>query len=285
METKQKKRISDWQLQRYHLGFLSTEEVLQLEEALSQDQQLRQKLAELESSIEIPPFSLQQAEQRLQVELKDPREPVEKEKTKVSSEAHPSSLLEKVKSWKLSHIFLSPKWGLAMAAVLLLPTIWLLRSSGEHQGLIGAQVKGAKPSHISWSLFVLQGKKSVRLETGRTLQPDSLIRFQVTLTRPMCLMLVSLEASGKLSLYWPYPRRQAVCLKAGKHDLPKGSSIPLDDTLGWERFILFGSQKTFMMDELQKDLQARYQRSKQNVRHIKPRHTPFIERHLLVQKK
>lgn len=100
--------------------------------------------------------------------------------------------------------------------------------------------------------------------------PDDTLRLQVSLSRSLHLMVLSIHEGGEVSLYWPYPHEEAERLEAGEHKLPKDSSIPLDTTTGQEIFLVVGHEKAFSFSRAKTAALAAYRQTAGKLSNLPP---------------
>lgn len=130
-----------------------------------------------------------------------------------------------------------------------------------------ARLKGTH----SWAVYV-QHHESLEIHKAKekqALHVRDTIRFQFDLSKPLYTMVVSLNQRGEISLYLPYPQRQARLLNKGAHRLPRDKAIPLDEYTGSELFIAVGHTKAFTFSQVKNKLKALYQKCQGQLQNCK----------------
>ena len=95
-------------------------------------------------------------------------------------------------------------------------------------------------------------KNSTRTQKGAILHPGDFVQFAYNTTKSFHLMIISIDAKGKISRYVPLGE-QSLLVKPGKGSIPKDEAIELDDALGMEYFLILTSNKHFKYKDVLKE--------------------------------
>jgi len=114
--------------------------------------------------------------------------------------------------------------GLALAASLLL----VVRSE------VGDRERRKGPG-VALAMYVQHGTEVRRAAPGETVSPGDAIRFAVSTPVPAFVAVLSLDPSGRASVYFP-PGPRAVQVPAGT-EVPLPLGTRLDETTGEERLL------------------------------------------------
>lgn len=117
----------------------------------------------------------------------------------------------------------------------------------EQPGLV--RTKGS--SHIRF--FVKHGDQVRRGDDGQVVHPGDQIRFTLTSSKPQHVAIVSLDAAGVVSTYYPKSERSAA-VGAGREQA-LDSSVLLDQTLGKERIWGIFCEAPFELEPLRVAIQ------------------------------
>ncbi len=134
----------------------------------------------------------------------------------------------------------------AAALALVLRTPEKSPVGGEESG---TRIKG--DSHVAF--FVKRGDRVVKGGPGEQLQPGDQLRFTATLQRPKHLAILSRDARGVASVYYP-AQPVTTPLRAGA-DIALENSVELDDVLGEERIYAVFCDGPIVVEELRTALE------------------------------
>lgn len=129
---------------------------------------------------------------------------------------------------------------LAAAASVVLVLVVSLRveqSGGRQEPYIG--VKGS----VGVQVIARRAGKTFRVGPGVTLLAGDMLRLVVAPPRAGYLMVASIDARGKLDVYWPHGGGVAMRVAAGETALP--GSVVLDEQTGPERILVLWKERPF----------------------------------------
>jgi hypothetical protein len=132
--------------------------------------------------------------------------------------------------------------GLAAAAALLM----ILRPGGPDE-----RIKGPG---FALAMYVQHGGEVRRVGPGEAIAPGDAVRFAVTTPVEAYVAILSLDAKGRASIYYP--------LGASAQPLPAGEDVPLplgtrlDETLGEERVVGLFCSSPVELEPLRARLEA-----------------------------
>lgn len=121
---------------------------------------------------------------------------------------------------------------------------------GIHGGYTG--IKGGS----SLMIFRKRGKGSVQLRDGAALQAGDRLRFVYRTAYPY-IMVVNIEARGKVQPFYPHPAGSSMATVTGKQVRLKGS-IELDESTGLERIAAIFSKRPLAFNQVRLALLAAY---------------------------
>lgn len=129
--------------------------------------------------------------------------------------------------------------ALAGAAALLL---LLARPFGRREPSLAEDtallVKGAP----SFDIFARRASRVFLVQDGAQLEPGDAVRFMASAGGASFLLVASIDAAGRATIYFPYLGQESAAISPGRH-FTDSSSIVLDETRGPERiFALFSSK-------------------------------------------
>jgi len=157
----------------------------------------------------------------------------------------PSPLERLVALWRIAV-------PVAVAAGIALMVTYSMRQPGTNSRLEEPElgVKGGP----SLQIFAARGESVFPVKEGARLRPQDRIRFVVQRGEGEGFLLVaSIDASRKVSVYFPAGGAESAPIAKGRVELP--GSIELDDTLGAERVFAFFSSKPVSAAEVEKALE------------------------------
>jgi hypothetical protein len=128
-------------------------------------------------------------------------------------------------------------WGLGAAAAAAVAVLWIAPRGGAGQ----FSFKGAPPPALV--LFASPGQGPARpLDPGATLHPGDIVRFGVRTTRPAHVLVASVDAEGRFTLYHPQAEDRSARVDGREPLHVLAGSVALDETLGREWFVLLLSE-------------------------------------------
>jgi hypothetical protein len=123
--------------------------------------------------------------------------------------------------------------ALSAAAVAALGLLTLRPQPPEYDG----RPKGGS----TLDFYVHRAEQTFRWQPGQAVQPGDQLRFTWHAQRPLYLTILSLDAHGKVSVYFPRPEQAPQRLAAAEDvDLPL--AVQLDDSLGTEHVYAVGCE-------------------------------------------
>jgi hypothetical protein len=105
-------------------------------------------------------------------------------------------------------------------------------------------VKGDPTLHV----YAKRGESVFPVKQGVSLRPKDRIRFVVEPAENRYLLIVSRDATGKLTLYYPPGAVRSGTLRPGRNELP--GSIELDEAPGTESLIAVFSDSSLMVKDV-----------------------------------
>ena len=134
--------------------------------------------------------------------------------------------------------------GLLAAAALLLRPV----PAGES----GERIKGAA---FGLSMYVQHGEQVRRAAPGEVVAPGDAVRFAVTTPLPAFVAVLSVDPSGRGSVYFPVGDRAEAVAAGAEVPLPLGTR--LDATLGEERLLALFCDRPVELEPLRRALEAK----------------------------
>jgi anti-sigma factor RsiW len=122
-------------------------------------------------------------------------------------------------------------WRWAVPAVVACAAIVLVLSLRSHDELGGTRIKGG----AKLGFYVDRGGHVAAGAVGEVLHPGDRVRFTITTREPGYLVIASVDASSRITVFYADGQRAAAIVVGVDQLLP--DSIELDDTLGRERVV------------------------------------------------
>lgn len=133
--------------------------------------------------------------------------------------------------------------AIAALSLLLLQT----RSPETHDG----RLKGGS----ELGFYVRRAEKTFRWQPGNAVRPGDQLRFTWHAQRPVYLAILSLDARGSASLYFPRPNEAQQRIAGGEEvDLPL--AVQLDDSTGMEQVYALGCESPPPLEALRQTLET-----------------------------
>ena len=135
-----------------------------------------------------------------------------------------------------------PVWYSSILALASLGLLLLVRT-GHHKQAVTESAAILEKGSPSLAVFVRRHSGRVsRLVDGARVDPGDLLRFAVDPGPYPYLLIASVDATGRVSIYLPFGGRQSLAVAPNRRYEPD-SSIELDDVRGPERIVAFFSQQ------------------------------------------
>jgi hypothetical protein len=142
----------------------------------------------------------------------------------------------------------------AIAASLFLAVtavLYLQINNGIHE-----RIKGSEKIEM----FVLSDKNTIEKRTSTVYYPGERIQFSYSSSGKKYFMLMSMDETGKIFVYFPSGDSVAMLLKKGA-GVPLSSSIELDNYIGMEVYMAVFSDKKFIVNDVVAAMKAAYNQS------------------------
>jgi hypothetical protein len=229
---KEQQTIPDIILERYILGELDKQETQYIEALAAENQVIRKRIKEIQSSDKEILLKYPAEQMALQIHKKLARQlPVKQKNTKIFL-FRPLPLAG-----------LASACALLLAALFIVPLFFSSESGIFNQADDTTRVKGADMKYDKplISIFRKNGTQGEKLNDGSTVHEHDRIQVQYFAARDQYGVIFSIDGRGKVSLHFPYQENASTLLTQHKKVF-LADSFELDDAPDFERFFFVSSE-------------------------------------------
>jgi len=116
--------------------------------------------------------------------------------------------------------------------------------------------------------YRLGEKRSRWTREGEVLHPGDLVQFEYNVSKPLQLMIVSVNQKGEFSVYAPLGGKRSLKLPGTKGTFPERTSIELDESIGTERLWMLTSTKVLTKESVLRAVMKSYKRAKGDLKNL-----------------